>query len=181
VVAALAMGLLVSAMAGTAVAQPSVSIGGSLGYAAENHGQYGGCYHTVSTSAVDAKVQPGGPLGQIFRGGLPLKGTLTIDFSSTGAVPCGAASSFRFTGPAGVLTGPVTAATTNCNLSDPSPTNLCGLSLGLQATDGTGLFKLFHLYTGPLQVQISFKVVSGDFYSGNFGTAGIGTISGTLQ
>jgi opacity protein-like surface antigen len=182
VLAVLAVGLMATAMAGTAVAAPPpVGVTGSVAYSADNHGTYGGCYHAVSTSAVDAKVQPGGPLGQFLRGGLPLKGTLTIDFSSDGSQLCGAPSSFRFTSPVGAVTGPVTGVATNCNGSDPSPTNVCGLSLWLNATDGTGLFKLFHVYTGPLLVQVSFKVVSGDFYSGSFGTAGPGTITGTLQ
>jgi hypothetical protein len=176
----MAVGMLTSAMAGSAVAQPSVSVAGSIAYSANNQGTYGGCYHATSTSTVDARVQPGGSIGQYFRGGLPLKGTLTIDFYSTGSTLCGA-SSFQFKSVVGALTGPVTTVDTNCYGGNPGPNNVCRLSLGLLATDGTGLFKLFHLYAGPLQVQVDFKVVSGDFTTGTFGTAGPGTIIGTLS
>ena len=41
------------------------------------------------------------------------------------------------------------------------------------------VFKLFHIVNGQLQVQVDFKLVSGQFPAA-FGTAGGGNINGTL-
>jgi hypothetical protein len=106
-----------------------------------------------------------------------VKGTLTIAFAGTGFSLCAGTNSFQFTANGGSLTGSVTGMAVNCNGGDPGPTNVCALTLWLTAANGSARFGGV---TGQMRVDVEFRVVSGDFYSGTFGTGGTGTIDGTL-
>jgi len=167
VLTAITCGLLVAVMGGPAAAKSTGSFSGSLTYSADNSGTFGGCYLATSSSAVNGRLDPSGAA---------VKGTLTINFASTGFSLCGP-SSFQFATNGGTITGPVVSDDVNCFGGNPGPTNVCRLTLGLAATSGTGRFGGVE---GQLLLSVDFTVVSGDFASGRFGTGGAGTISGTL-
>lgn len=172
VVIAITVGLMVAGVAAPAGATaPPVGVSANLTYTGSTTLQGANCYHATSTSAVDGRLTISGI-------SLPVRGVLTTDRYENGFALCGA-SSFRLATFLGTLSGPVTADTVDCHGADPNPVTPCTLSLGLTVTDGTGVFRLFHLVNGQLQVQVDFKLVSGTFPTA-FGTAGSGTLNGTL-
>jgi hypothetical protein len=168
----LSLALWITAMAGTAVASPPpVTVSGSVSYSANTTDVGGGCFHATSYGWVDARIR----VGEVS---LPLRGALSIDRLDNGFSLCGP-SSFQLTSFFGALMGPLSSDTVDCHGADPNPTTSCTLSLGLTITDGTGVFKLFHLVNGQLQIEVDFKLVSGQFPAA-FGTSGTGTVNGSL-